>query len=274
MDNLTTELTPGWKPGTSNEDHHRGLYKDCIGSSGIKRFADYSAAHFREDMLHPSPSTPAMVVGSAFHSLALGFPDEVAQIPTDINRRTNAGKADWESFMAANQDKYLISAGEYANLMEMVGALNRHPISKKLMGFEDRELTGIWNDVDNKLWCKIRPDLIGHDQRIIVDLKSTNDASRPVFNRDIFKFGYHISAAWYKYGAKMITGNDYAFVIVAVEKSPPYGINCFNISGLAIKKAWTKIGECLGDIADAFNLDKWPNYEARLWEPDVPSYII
>ena len=270
MDNLT----PGWKPGTSNHDHHQGLYKDCVGSSGIKRFADYSAAHYREDMLNPKASTPAMVLGSAFHSIALGFSDEVAVIPYDINRRSKAGKLQWAEFCDNNRDKYMVSQTDYQNIKNMTDALNHHPISKRLMQFQDREVTGIWHDVDNKLWCKIRPDLISNDQRIIVDLKSTNDASRDVFNRDIFKFGYHVSAAWYKYGAEQITGNSYAFVIAAVEKQPPYGINCFNISGLAIKKAWQKIGECLGDLSDCVKDDKWPNYEPRLWEPDVPSYIL
>jgi hypothetical protein len=115
---------------------------------------------------------------------------------------------------------------------------------------------------------------MSHEDKIIVDLKSTNDASYQQFNRDIFKFGYHVSAAWYRWGAQQITGADYAFVIAAVEKSPPYGINCFNISGMAIRKAWEKISNVLGDLADCVQDDKWPNYQPILYDPDVPSWVI
>lgn len=270
---MNDQFKPGWIPNVSNNDHHRGIYKDCIGSSGLKKFADYSAAHYREEIENPKDPTPAMVVGSAFHSIALGFPDEVAVKP-NINRRTNEGKAEYAKFLAESEGKYVVSRPEYENILNMTKALNRHPIARKLMGFTEREVTGIWHDVDNQLWCKIRPDLISHEERIIVDLKKTRDASRKQFNRDIFKYGYHVSAAWYRYGAEQITSHGYAFIIVAVEEAPPHGINCFNVKGLAIKKAWEKIGECLGDIADCIKYDKWPNYEPRLWEPDVPGWIL
>jgi hypothetical protein len=269
-----TDFKTGWIPGVSNEDHHRGIYKDCIGSSFLKTFADRSPAHAKEAVVNPTEPTAALNIGSAFHSLALGFPDEVAITPTDINRRTKEGKAQYLDFIEASKGKYIISAGDHANILEMVGALNRHPISKKLMQFKDREITGIFQDFGTDLWCKIRPDLIDHEQKIIVDLKSTVDASYDKFNRDIFKFGYHVSAAWYKYGAEQITGNRYAFIIAAVEKSPPYGINCFNIGGLAVRKAWDKISEHLGDLSDCVINDKWPNYKPFLHEPDVPAWII
>jgi len=269
---MADKHTPGWKPGTSNEDHHRGLYRDCIGSSGIKIFSDRSAAHFKEYADNPKPATPALTLGSAFHSLALGFPEEVAIIPADINRRTKVGKVEWEAFQAASVGKYAVSQSDYNNMLNMVAALKNHRLAKNLMEFEDRELTGIWNDVDNKLWCKIRPDLISHSNRMIVDLKTTLDASQDKMNRDIFKYSYHVSAAWYKYGAKQITGHDYNFVIVAVEKEPPYGINCYRMAGMTITAGWRKISESLGDLADCFADDKWPNYKPMLLDPDVPAW--
>jgi len=264
----------GWYPGTSNHDHHRGIYRSCIGSSFLKTFADRSPAHAKEAVDHQTEPTPAMNIGSAFHSIATGAPEEVAVIPADINRRTKDGKEEYAAFELDAVGKYIISKADHINILEMVGALERHPIAKNLMKFKDREVTGIFSDFGTDLWCKIRPDLIDHEQKIIVDLKSTVDASYDKFNRDIFKFGYHVSAAWYKYGAEQITGNRYAFIIVAVEKTPPYGINCFNIGGLAVRKAWDKISNVMGDLADCVKDDKWPNYKPFLHEPDVPGWII
>jgi hypothetical protein len=253
------ELKTGWYPGTSNHDHHRGLFKDCIGSSFVKTFADRSAAHAHETIVNPSDPTPTLTIGSAFHSLVAGATDEVRVVD-----KPKTAQQDGEI--------YQIHTSTYNSIMAMIDAMTHHPIAKKLMPIPDKEVTGIWHDVNNRLWCKIRPDAIDHERRIIVDWKSTADASYDAFNKDIAKFGYHVSAAWYKWGVKELTGHDYAFVAVAVEKSPPYGINCFNISGLAIKRAWTKIGECLGDMADAVQDDKWPNYPIRLWEADPPGW--
>jgi len=255
----------GWYPGVSNYDHHRGLYRDCIGSSFLKTFADRSPAHAKESVDNPGEATPAQIIGSAFHSVALGFPDEVVVVDKP---KTPALNKDEEL------DRYQIHTDTKKNIDAMVDALHHHTIAKKLMQFPDREVTGIFQDYGTDLWCKIRPDLISHEQKIIVDLKSTVDASVDKFSRDIFKFGYHVSAAWYKYGTEQITGDRYAFIIVAVEKSPPYGINCFNITGTAIRKAWDKISNITGDLADCVRDNSWPSYKPFLHEPDVPGWVM
>jgi len=260
LENLNLYKT-GWHPDTSNHDHHRGLFKDYIGSSFVKTFADRSAAHAHETITNPSDPTPTLIIGNAFHSLVAGATDEVRVVD-----KPKTPKQDGEI--------YQIHESTYQSIMEMIAAMKRHPIAKRLVTIPDKEVTGVWYDVNNQLPCKIRPDGIDHERRIIVDWKSTGNAAYSEFNRDIFKFGYHISAAWYKWGVREITGHDYAFVIVAVEKAPPYGVNCYNIGGMAVRKAWEKIGEVLGDLSDCVESGKWPNYEARLWEPDVPSYII
>ena len=80
-----TEFKTGWYPGTSNHDHHRGIYKDCIGSSFLKTFADRSPAHARESVLNADDPTPAMIIGNAFHSTSLGFPDDVIVVASEAS---------------------------------------------------------------------------------------------------------------------------------------------------------------------------------------------
>jgi hypothetical protein len=259
---MKNQFTQGWHPGTSNYDHHRGKYKDCIGSSFLKTFADRSPKHARFAVDNQVDPTPAMIIGSAFHSIALGFSDEVVVVD-----KPKTPKQDGE--------KYQIHTETHGNIRNMVDALKKHRIAKNLMQFEDREITGLWNwkEFGVDIWCKLRPDLISHDAKIIVDLKSTTDASYKAFNRDIFKFGYHISAFWYKYGVKAITGSDYKFVIAAVEKAPPHGVNCFDISGMAIKKAEEKVADIIAEVGECVKSNKWPGYEVRLHKPDPPNWI-
>ena len=266
-----TDLKQGWSTDYDNEQYHHGPLKYLISSSDLKNFAR-SPAHYREAKQNPEPSTPAMTFGSAFHSIVMGFPDEVTVAPT-INRRTKAGKAEYSAFLAASAGKYVVSQAEMNAIEGMCEAVSHHKFARSLSETPHREITGIFADRGTDLWCKIRPDLIDLDRLIISDFKSCVDASEAKFTRTIFDYKYNWSAAWYKHGAEMITDQRFAFVIIAVEKTPPYGVNCFNIAGRAIRVAIDHIFEMTGEISDCFRKNQWPSYPQYLIDPDMPGWI-
>ena len=71
----------------------------------------------------------------------------------------------------------------------------------------------------------------------------------------------------------MIEGFDFDFVFIAVEKTPPYGINTFPMSGRGIRVAEEKIFGVMGNFSDCFQKGVWPCYEQNLYPPDVPGWI-
>ena len=71
----------------------------------------------------------------------------------------------------------------------------------------------------------------------------------------------------------MIEGHDFEFVFIAVEKTPPYGINTFVISGRGIRVAEEKISRVMGDFSDCFQKNSWPCYKQYLHKPDVPGWV-
>ena len=268
------EIKKGWYPDISNEDYHSGdEYGDFISSSNLKTFMR-SPAHYRVSKDEHKEPTPAMNFGSAFHSIALGFPDEVAIIP-DINKRTKAGKEEWLLFQESNSDKYLIKTEEMTQINGMVESIKHHKFARKLLESKtaQNEVSGFFVDHGTDLPCKIRPDILDRDMAIISDLKSCVDASFDEFSKTVFNFGYHYSAAWYRYGFQMIEGYDCAFVLIAVEKTPPYGVNTYPMEGRAIKIAQEKIGGVMGPLADCFKKDKWPCYPQVFTGPDVPGWV-
>jgi len=267
-----SEFKTGWYPGTTNDDHHQGKFKPYIGSSMLKTAINQSFAHLHYEQTHPKLDTPAFMFGDRFHSYALEYEMGDMVVVPKVDKRTKAGKALAAELEIKYADKRMVSQPDYDKMKGMVRALHRHPYVGKLMQTKERELTGIWYDVNNKLPCKIRPDLITHEQRIIIDLKSCVSAAEVDANRDIFKFGYDISAAWYKWGAREITGHDYNFIDVFVEKTPPHGITWFPMGGLTVRKAWERIGEVLGDLSDCIINDKWPSYDIGPCEPNPPSW--
>ena len=267
----TDDIQPGWFSDYSNNEYHNGILKTLVSSSDWKEFAR-SPAHYKASKEQPKEPTSAMNFGSAFHSLCMEFDSEVVVMP-EINRRTKAGKAEYMAFMTENEGKYVVSANEMKSLKAMVDAVYHHKFAKKLVETPYRELTGIFQDVGTGLWCKIRPDYIDFDRLIISDLKTTIDAGKEAFSKQIFNLYYHWSAAWYKHGARILHGENFSFLIIAVEKTPPYGVNTFFLDGRSIRVGWEVIFGLTGDFMDCIKEDKWPSYRQLLIRPDIPAWI-
>jgi hypothetical protein len=80
----------------------------------------------------------------------------------------------------------------------MGSAMLGHPAAALLLGISgEAETTHMWTDATTGLQCKCRPDWISEDGGILVDLKTTEDASPREFQRSIAKWRYHVQAGWY-----------------------------------------------------------------------------
>lgn len=268
---LSEKIDAGWYTEYSNDDYHFGKLKDLISHSDLINFAQ-SPAHYYNSKFNSKESTPTQIFGSAFHSVCMEFESEVVVMP-EINRRTKQGKQEYAAFTEENKDKHIVSAMDRTHIKSMVDAVNKHKYAKRLIETDHRELTGIFYDSPTELWCKIRPDYINYDKQIIVDLKATNNASQNSFSKDIFNFAYNWQAAWYIYGAQLIELKDYTFIIIAVEKAPPYGVNTFVINDQALYMAQEKIFSIINNFAECFMRYEWPCYAQKLIEIEVPRWM-
>lgn len=78
-----------------------------------------------------------------------------------------------------------------------------------------------WQDADTGIDCRCRPDYI-HSSGIIVDLKSTLDASPAAFAKSCANSRYHVQDAFYSEGFYQAAGEwPRGFVFIAVEKPRP-----------------------------------------------------
>ena len=187
-----------------------------------------SPEKFKWAMDHPEPPTPALIFGQVFHKLALEpltFGVEFAVAP-NIDRRTKDGKAAWAEFNAAADGKTVITQDVFDKASEMVCALHRTPFVKKLLDGA-HELPLFWTDEMTEEPCKVRLDALTevNGQPIIVDLKTTADASTDGFMRSAVKYGYDFQAAMYSEGYEKNYGKKPLFVFIAIEKEAPYSVN-------------------------------------------------
>lgn len=222
-----------------------------------------SPEKFKWAMEHPEEPTPALIFGQVFHKLALEpltFGDEFAVAP-NVDRRTKDGKAAWAEFVASADGKTVITQDVFDKASDMVCALYRAPYVKKLLNGQ-REVPMFWTDEMTNEACKCRHDcvtIVG-EQPIIVDLKTTADASTDAFMRTAVNYGYDFQAAMYSDGYEKNTGKKPSFVFIAIEKEPPYSVNILQADELFLKRGYDVLRELIGIYHECKQTGNWYGY--------------
>ena len=225
---------------------------DAVSASLLKQISK-SPAHARSYLQQQQEPTSAMLFGTAFHTCVLEserFDSEYAVFEGD--KRTKDGKAMYERMVS--EGKTIITATDYATITAMADAIGDHQAASKLVrGDGQTEVSMFWDDEETGLPCKCRPDIF--TGRIIVDLKTTEDASPEGFARSIQTYGYGIQAAHYLAGS----GAD-AFIFVAVEKKAPYAVAVYELDPLSLEICETKRRGLLEYWANCREADMYPAY--------------
>lgn len=217
--------------------------------------------YYRE---HPQEPTPSLIFGQLFHKLALepySFDDEFVICP-NIDRRTKAGKAEWDEFIQSVDDRTVIDIASYEKAAEMVRALYSEPLVRKLLNGEC-EKPFFWVDEMTGEECKCRVDClteIKNSPPIIVDLKTTSNAQTDEFIRSAIKYGYDFQSAMYSDGVKANIGKDVSFVFIAVEKEPPYSVNILQADELIIRRGYDIFRELIGIYHECKQSGEWYGY--------------
>ena len=163
-----------------------------------------SAEYFKFRMENPTEPTPALLFGQVAHKLLLELEDFGTDfvVAPAVDRRTKAGKEAWEAFLAESDGKTVVDAATFEQASEMVYVATQNKIVQDLLKGE-HETPLFWKDPDTGVECKCRLDAWFRDDQgvpVIVDYKTTNDASYKAFLNDVVKFGYFFQSAMYSEG--------------------------------------------------------------------------
>jgi len=219
-----------------------------------------SPAHFKfewENLQEDVKSKKAFLIGSALHTLVLEpktFDNNYAIAPKSLDFRTKEG-SEWTK---KHLGKTWIKYEDYKNILGMASAINSNPFfnSLKENAFTlDVETPIFWKDKITGLSCKAKPDIV-INKEIIVDIKTTFNASPADFCSTFFIHDYHRQAAWYMdaIGAK-------EFYFVCVEKEPPYNIAIFAVSENTLENGRTEYQQILSELKERFDKDIFPGYQ-------------
>ena len=170
----------------------------------------------------PKKDSAAFAMGHAVHCLALE-PNEFSNrfaIAPKCDRRTNQGKADWAQFLVDCEGKELLDDQEYEDALDCVQALNNHPEFAAIMAQPRRVEAEYHFDLFGHRF-KAKPDCIIDSMRLIVDIKTTDDASPHRWQWSAVDYGYHRQQIIYQEALRQATGKKYRFYFAVVEKPKP-----------------------------------------------------
>ena len=240
-----------------------------------------SAEKFKWFIDHPLSPTPALLFGQMIHKLLLqpeSFDDEFVVAP-NIDRRTKAGKEEYEAFLAEVGDRSVVSLDDYNKALDMVSVVRSNPIANNLLQGA-KEVPYFWTDEDTGEQCKCRLDCLHSEDGdlFIVDYKTTGNASTEIFsNKDVFRYGYHFQAAMYSEGVMHNLELDERpqFVFIAQEKTAPYSVNVIAVPDDVMLAGLDKYRELLGKYHQCKVLDYWPGYNdmGEINEVTLPGWM-
>jgi hypothetical protein len=259
-------------PGLSNEAYHA---MKAVSPSQIKVLGRSPLHYFdqflAEDREKKEP-TPAMQVGTALHTAVLEpelWDQTIAVPPHTFDRRTKVGKEMAAEFEREAEGKIVLSPDDAERVRRMADAVHKHPAARFLLDLPGRrEPSYTWKDPATGLECKTRPDWHSEDRRLVVDVKTTKDASRVEFAKSIASFDYHVQAAWNQ-GALEAE----QFLSLCIESERPYAVAVYPASGALIAAGQRRIEAAMLLLAECQATGKWPGYGDLVQEPiDLPGW--
>ena len=264
------------KDGITNAEYH--------GSGELSRSTAWSLlqtcpAKVRHEMNNRKPSSPALIIGSGFHTATLEpekLDDEFAVKPSEIDGqgpRTKHYKESFELMQKSEPDKQWLAPADYDLILEMAGSALENPVLRHYMADIDKVVEGTGYFEMEGAKCKVRPDLYIPGAGVVIDLKSTQDASNRGFTKSVRQFGYLFQACWYMHALRLLGEKPKQFVFIAVEKTAPYATAAYTIKESDINKQFSNMERACQLWATCQSSGIWPGYSDMVETLDLGSQI-
>lgn len=259
---------PAWTYIENERDYHALSKSGDVMSSGmLKKFRDCPYQYHRiiSGLVKESDS-PAFRFGRAVHKICLeGIPafNKAYAIGGPINERTGksfgVGTKAHDEWLAANgySRDQVINEDEGDTLVTMANSVRKHPQASALLDFGWPELVA--RTLLHGVMCQIRIDWLTHDADgnfCIVDLKTCSDLSW--FQSDAYRYGYPHQFAFYRDVCQAVTGREFRFMVVAVEKEEPHRTGLWHVSPEVLDMHSAINKEALENYKQCKASDVWP----------------
>lgn len=232
----------------------------------------YNVEHAEEQS---EEETKTLLLGSLFHAMVLE-PETIDKLYKikQFKGTTKEGKA--ERLAAIEAGITLVSEDLWQQAAGMANSVTSSKRWQLIQKAEtcDKELSVYWEQHD--IAFKARLDCVAYIRdygHVILDLKSTQDASPEAITKSIFKYGYHMQAAWYKYAYERESNQRVTdFIFMFVEKKPPYIMTMASVDEAVIAKGLDQIHNAVELYKTCIANNNWPSYAEGIINIELPKW--
>lgn len=294
--------------------HSRDELVEMVEVLNLDRLPKLSASGSKQELadrildvapaLHPADVLADMKVGDLKAVIAdlnadrlgllstRGTQKELAQILADHGQPVEL----WSDLVAmnaaTNDGKEIITADEYAQLQGMRDAVMAHPAAAGLLTSVPgmAEVSAYWRDPETGMLCRCRPDFWRGDG-ILVDLKTTDDASPEAFGKSIWNWRYHVQHPFYLDGCRLAIeqggtavvprGDVFLtlpppthFLFIVVENKAPHAVAVYKLDADSVALGARQYRQDLDTFEKCVALDQWPAFGDNIQQISVPDWVL
>jgi hypothetical protein len=269
-------IEPGIYSDMSNAVYHGG---EGVGNSVLSAMSK-SPAHCYALYIDPDrperESVAAFKAGTLAHCAVLEPLELMSRYtvrPEGIDLRTKEGKS-WAAGVDPAME--IITATQHNTAISQRKAVHAAKELHELLSRGQAETSAFWIDNATGLLCKCRPDWVhplDDGCVILLDLKTTIDASPAGFPKSIWNYGYHRQAAWYSNGYEKASGKEVAaFIFAAVTSDYPFLAAAYMLDETAMRRGADECRKLLDAYADCKRSGIWPGYSQEVQLISLPNW--
>lgn len=244
-----------------------------ISGSGLATIDAMSPAHwFANSYMTPNRedrNTPATIFGTATHAYILEGPAAFHALfrikPEGMNFATKEGK-EWK----AADTRQILTVEDYDRIKAMDAAIKAKPKTAALFRNTEREVTLV--DETRGIWTKARPDALSRKFKTAVNLKTCEDARPDAIRKALHNYDHYVSAALCVDMLKALTGDDYQYVLVFVEKSAPHESARVMLPPTVLEWGRLRYRRALNIFAECVKSGHWPGFRDETITADLPPW--
>lgn len=253
-----------------NVEYHSSLGLSRSALMEFKRSPFHYWNRYLGDSNAVSEPSSALIMGNLIHTMVLEpqkFHDEFVIRP-HLDRRTNAGKLLYNQFQSTLAGRQEITNDEAELALAIQNSVSKNEMARSLLDDCQIEQSIYFTHKETGIQCKCRPD--AWNGSIVVDLKTTKDASFRAFQNSAFKYGYFLQAGMIHQGLASIGLSLEKFVFIAVEKDFPHAVGLFILDEEAIDYGVNQFNTLMTSFYQCHKYVNWPSYGLNVLT--VPNY--
>lgn len=209
-----------------------------ISNSDLKEIKK-SIQHYLKYKQNPKKPTPAMEFGTAVHTYFLE--NDLFRKNYMVSELVDKRTKEYKNFVKENPTCIILSQEDFDKILNIESNMPNN-IKELINDTNNTFEQAIIFDYNN-IECRAKLDIINHEKRLIIDLKTCNSAID--IHKTIMNFEYYRQSKFYQIAMKQTTGYDYDFYFIFLETEEPFGSRLIKLDDNYLDYAKREIDELL-----------------------------